>query len=100
MWGNPKPIKWQNMQDSLFPDFSAAAPESGKNTTAASLLDQEGIAFKYITSPEHARGVVKSIMKGDLPLGIDTETAKLKGFSGHPRAGLDPTLSRTHHVGS
>ena len=82
------------MQDSLFPDFSSDASETGEYTSAASLLDQEGIDFEYITDPEIARIAVKLILKGDLPLGIDTETAKLNAFSGHPRAGLDPTLSR------
>jgi hypothetical protein len=81
------------MQDSLFPDVSTAS-ETVKNTSAASLLQQEGNALEYITAPESARGAVKFILKGDLPLGIDTETAKLKSFSGHPRAGLDPTLSK------
>ena len=86
------------MQDSLFPDFVNNASEKGENTTAASLLDQEGIDFEYITDPELARSAINAILKGDLPLGLDTETAKLNEYSGYPMAGLDPTLSRIRLV--
>jgi DNA polymerase-1 len=83
------------MQKMLFPDFKAETYQNGeKIPTALDLMTHEGIAFEYITDIEPAKKAVSILLKGDLPLGLDTETAKLDEFIGHPKAGLDPHLTR------
>lgn len=83
------------MQKTLFPDFKAETYQNGeKIPTALDLMTHEGIAFEYITDPERAKKAVSVLLKGDLPLGLDTETAKLDEFTDHPKAGLDPHLTR------
>ncbi len=83
------------MQKTLFPDFKAETYQNGqKIPTALDLMTHEGIVFEYITDPERAKKAVSVLLKGDPPLGLDTETAKLNEFADHPKAGLDPHLTR------
>ena len=83
------------MQKELFPDFKADTYKNGQKIPAASdLMTHEGVVFEYITDPERAKKAVCVLLKSGLPLGMDTETAKLDEFTDHQKAGLDPSLSR------
>lgn len=84
------------MQKPLFSDFKPENPSDQEDSVSArDLLKQLGISFEYITDPIDAELAVADLIEfGNPPLGIDTETAKLKAFRGHPKTGLDPHLSQ------
>ena len=83
------------MQKTLFSNFKPEIYQDGERIPAAlDLLTNEGTTFEHITDPDRAKKAVSVLLKGDLPLGLDTETAKLDEFIGHPEAGLDPHLTR------
>lgn len=83
------------MQKTLFSNFKPEIYKNGERTpTALDLMAKEWITFEYITDPQRANKAVSVLLKGDLPLGLDTETAKLDEFVGHPETGLDPYLTR------
>jgi len=92
-YGNVKGKK--TMQKTLFSNFKPEIYQNGERIpTALDLLATEGTAFEHITDPDCAKKAVSVLLKGDLPFGLDTETAKLDEFVSHPKAGLDPHLTR------
>ena len=75
------------------PMNSPAGSQTGE-LTAGELLIREGLTVRYITQPAPAQAALERLLESTEPLGLDTETAPLPDFRRHPKAGLDPHLSR------
>ena len=80
-------------QKSLFAGNDLEMPEKGQDS-ARDIMKQKGLGYRYIRDNESAAEAVSWLKNAKLPLGLDTETAKLPEFKNHEQAGLEPHLSR------
>jgi DNA polymerase I len=62
--------------------------------SADAILGREGVNVQVIVRPDHAREALNNLATVKHILGLDIETEKLTGYEDHPKAGLDPHLSR------
>ena len=91
-------IKESNeIQGSLFPHINSATRTNGQDNARA-ILNREGLTFCYIRDPKEATKAVAKLLEGPTPVALDTETAKLPGFTAHTQAGLEPHLSRVRLI--
>ncbi|MFX0202759.1 MAG: hypothetical protein ACFFCW_42185 [Candidatus Hodarchaeota archaeon] len=80
-----------------FPDYGHETLENGSES-AREIMEREGLTFTYIKDPKQAAEAMARLCNGEIPLGLDTETAKLPEFIHHKQAGLEPHLSRIRLV--
>ncbi len=76
------------IQQSLFEDRN----ESGE------ILKKLGIRVEYVTDAVIAEKIIFGLSDKTGPFGLDTETAPIEEYRNHPRAGLDPNLSKIRLV--
>ncbi len=67
--------------------------EDGRQS-ASVILEELGIAIRFIEDPAQATAAISELADARLLLGLDIETEKLEAYRDHPAAGLDPHLSR------
>jgi DNA polymerase I-like protein with 3'-5' exonuclease and polymerase domains len=75
-------------------------PKEDSSTTLKSqeILDNEGITVHYLTDPDQAVEAIAALVKIDITLGLDIETARLSPYKQYEEAGRDPHLSRIRLV--
>lgn len=82
--------------DTVQPDGGDAAALGTAEPVAVPGLRPRG--YRYITDPGDALEAVRRMAEANDTLGIDIETARLPEYADHPKAGLDPHLSRIRLV--
>lgn len=80
------------------PLFNTSSPrEAGSDlpvVSAREVMIEASLRYQYITSTDAAGEAVAKLVRGEKPMGMDTEIARLPDYIQHPRAGLDPYLSQ------